>query len=752
MRRASLPIGVALAALVALVFAEAFRPDRIFYYRDIANYWYPQTEAFVRSLADGSGPLWNPDFSFGQPMLADPSYQVAYPLRWLSLVLLPASYYKLFVLLHCWLAGAGLYAFARTAGLARPAAFVGAGVWCLSGPFLSAASLYHLYAGAAWIGWALFALALVLESRSIVAALGLGTILALQVAAGSGEILLLTAALGAGYTVAFLARRKTWGEPRVFGALALAAAFGVLLSAVQWLPTLAYIESSPRATLPPSENLYWSAHPASLADLLAPRLTTGLPWDKAVRKVLFEGREPFLGTLYLGMAAAGLVTLALLNARLHRPLVVWCGLLLTLFVLTALGRHTPLAPLLLESGLVSLFRFPVKALIPAGVPWALLAAAGLHVWLQPWTDRERRRGIVAAVAMAALGAAAFVVHHRLQVGAFASVFEEAAGSPAAIVSAERRLVATGIFAAATGLILFARSRRERPARWTTAALASLVLGDLVVVGRGANDLAPAELLSVRPRMLDVIEPPIDHRRVQGVMDPPGSRLKEVVRVPPGWKPEWSRMLGHQEMPWGSLACRWRLSGGFDGDANGLTPEPVPVLSSLAHFTPDPEVARRMLTLGAVEYVVGLTPPRADGLERIASLPSVYASPIGVYRVRDPLPRAYVVGGVRDRSGSGRHRHPRRSRVRAPEGDRPRGGNGDGRTGGVPRPGPDPRPHVESRGAGGRGEPRRPCRSRGVVRAGLAGPPRRRAGPRGARERRLPRGACSGRTTPGRAQL
>ncbi len=635
---------VLLAALVAVVFAEALRPDRVFYYRDIANYWYPQTEAFVRSVAEGSWPVWNPSFTFGQPMLADPNYQTAYPLRWLSLVLLPATDFKVFVLLHCWLAGVGLYGFARAAGMARPAAFLGGAVWCLSGPFLSAASLFHIYTGAAWIGWALWALARTLERRTMAAALGLGTVLALQVAAGSGEVLLMTAALGFGYTSLHLGRGGSGREPRALVLLAAGAAFGALLSAVQWLPTLAYLGSTPRAALSPSESLFWSVHPTSLLDLLVPRLTAELPWGEVTRRLLFEGREPILGTLYLGLPAAGLVALALLSPR--RPLVAWGGASFLFLLVVALGRHTLVAPWLLETRLVALFRFPGKAMIGAAVAWAILSAVGLQLWLQTWTDRDRRRGIVVALLMGALATGAWVLHTRLEHGALAAYLDPAGGSADATRAAGRRLVAAFVLAAGTAFLFFWRSRRAEPARWETAVIVLVTLADLVVVGKDANDLAPTEVLAMRPRMLDVLEPPLDHKRVFGLLDPPGSRAKERIRVPPGWKPKWSVALGLQEMPWGSLACRWRLDGSFDGNPNGLTPEPIPSLSSLAHFTQDPEQGRRLLTVGAVDYAIGLTPPRAAGLESIASLPSVYEEPIKVYRVEDPLPRAYVVGGAR----------------------------------------------------------------------------------------------------------
>jgi Bacterial membrane protein YfhO len=641
--RGDLAMVAALAPLTAVVFAEAFRPDRVFYYRDIANYWYPQAEAFVRAVAEGSWPLWSPCFSFGQPMLADPSYQVAYPFRWLSLVLLPSTYFKLFVPFHCWLAGAGLYLFARASGLTRLPAFVGAAVWSLSGPFLSAASLYHIYTGAAWIGWALLAVARTLEARTVATALGLGAVLALQVAAGSGEILLMTAALGFGYAAFHAARERTAREAFSLGTLAAAAAYGALLSAVQWLPTLAYVGASPRVGFEPSQNLYWSLHPASLVDLVVPRLVTDLPWGGVTRTMLFEGREPLLGTLYLGLPTAGLVALALLNPR--RPLVVWSGLFFLLLVLAALGKNTLFAFWLLETRLIALFRFPVKALVAAGLPWALLAAVGLETWLQPWDGRGRRRGLAVAALMGALAAGAWALDVRLKQGALAGFLDDARYSDA-VSAAGRRLEVAGALAAGTGLLFFLRSRRAAPTAWQTAALVLITVSDLAAAARGANDLAPAEMLSVRPRMLDVIGPPLDHTRVHGVLDPPGSRIRERIRVPPGWKPKWSVALGTQEMAWGSLACRWGLDGSFDGDPSGLTPEPIPQLSSLAHYPPDPERGGRLLALGAVDYAIGLSPLRVAGVEPVASLPSVYVDPIRLYRVEHPLPRAYVVAGAR----------------------------------------------------------------------------------------------------------
>ena len=73
-----------IAAVVAVLFAEPLLRGEVFYYRDIHLQWVGQAEAFVRSVAEGSWPLWNRRWSFGQPLLANPNNQLVYPLTWLN--------------------------------------------------------------------------------------------------------------------------------------------------------------------------------------------------------------------------------------------------------------------------------------------------------------------------------------------------------------------------------------------------------------------------------------------------------------------------------------------------------------------------------------------------------------------------------------------------------------------------------------------------------------------------------------------
>jgi hypothetical protein len=186
-RRVDLAALAGLGLLALGVFAPVLRADAVLFERDIAGYWFPLVETLVRSLAEGTWPVWNPYFSFGLPMWADPQYHVAYPIAWLNVALMPATYYKVFAVLHCSSAAAGLYVLARMLGLRPLPAVVGAAVWGSCGPLLSAVSLFHIYAGASWMAWVLVALIRAMEKKTAGAAFALGSVAAMQVVAASGE-------------------------------------------------------------------------------------------------------------------------------------------------------------------------------------------------------------------------------------------------------------------------------------------------------------------------------------------------------------------------------------------------------------------------------------------------------------------------------------------------------------------------------------------------------------------------------------
>jgi hypothetical protein len=640
----------ALALFVLVLFSGAIVGGQAFFERDILAYWCPQAVSFVRAVGEeGVPPLWSPYFAFGLPMLEDPGYQVAYPFTWLNLLVEPRGYFVAFVAVHTLLAAAGLLRFARRLGLGSLPALTAALAWSASGPLLSAVNLNHHFASLAWLPWLLLAFDRCLARGTVGDVLALGSFGGLQALAGSGDVCLLSAALClglAGYRWAASEDRGALGR-RLLRTAPAALALAAGLSAVQTLPTLWLVRDAPRVAQGPAASLYWSIHPLSLLDLVVDRIVAGFPMTPSLRFLLFESRAPFLSSLYLGLPAAWLVALGLLLPGRARA-ATWILAGFATCVLLALGRHTPVLPLVLElAAPVGVFRFPAKAMLPASLLWALLVGLGWATWQRPWTRPDRRRAlmlVVLAIGSGVVGlvGAGWVAGAPPVLLDLAHPDVVAGGTAASLGTTAARLRAASSASLALGVLMAARLACRLPPAWLTAGSLLLVLGDLALAGRTVNALAPKQLLSQRPPILALLPP--DSREARIYAFAPGLG-KPPVRGPAGWEPSAALALGAVEALRPPSGARFRLAGSYDGDFTGLAP---PALSSLTRLSRqgDVKLAIRLFQLGSVDYVVAVGSVPFPGLISLGEHASVFPSPVSLYRVPDPLPRAYWVGRAR----------------------------------------------------------------------------------------------------------
>ena len=641
---------LALVVAVAATFAEALFSARVFFQRDVLSYWYPGMEAFRRAIAQGAWPLWNPSAGFGSPLLADASFQLAYPPTWLALLLPLEAQYKLFVVGHAVFGGVGGMLLARRLGQGWAAAGAAGGAYALAGPYLSAASLFHHYAGASWMPWVLAALETLLRRPGLrscgwLAAAGGG-----QLLAGSGDLCLMTGVSGGLRLLVHLVgparEARAAGAFRTIGLAAAAALLAACVGAVQWLPTA---EQASRGARPSGElpGAYWSVHPLSLGDLVVPRLTTSAPLSGAARQALFEGRASLLACLYLG---AGTLVFATLGLRSRQGRLAWAGALL--WTVASLGRHTWLSFALLKLPGFALMRYPQKFLLPAALCFALAAGAGVQVWLEAWDVRARWAGrrFAAALAVAAgvgLACAAWVAAGG---SPLAALFDPAAGR-AAGEAAAARLAGSGLALALGAAAIAWRGGEGRP-RVVSAVLA-LALGlaglDLVLAGRSITPLAPPGLTGYRPALVAGLRPLAGTSRVQFLSRQP--ECSRVVSGPPGWDPAASGALAALEVLRPPAGARWGLDGAFDGEFTGLEPLALRSLVAAAREMTGSAQGTQLLEVANVAHVLFVGKGPLAGLEPVARVASSYACPAVLLRVPDPLPRAYVVGAERILPGS-----------------------------------------------------------------------------------------------------
>lgn len=616
---------------------------RVFYERDLQLDWYTQMESFVRSVTRGSWPLWDNTIAFGQPLLADPSAQILYPLTWLNLVMQPWWYYTVFVVFHAALAGVGLRLLGRHLGLTPLASLLAGGLWITSGPFVSMVNLWHHLATAAWMPWVLLAADRALEEPRARRTAIWGAMAGCQLVAGSADVWAMTMLLSSGLVV----RRIEWragiaSHRRLLSHAVLAATLAAVVAAAVWVPALAIARRSSRWNYPEGVRNAWSVSPGSLPGLFLPLS------DPALRLLLPEGvapaadaPDPLLASIYLGLPALALVAAALATRR--RP---WRGPLaasLAVALLASLGSHTPLLGWMLSLlPALKVFRYPSKAMIVASLAWALLAGLGLDAWSEEASARSRPgRGWLLATWL------------PLAVAALAFGLSGAAGV-ASLAGAERAHVAEAV-AASVALALLVRWGAGPPA---TGAAALLVLGDLVLAHRGLNRTAQAGLVSFRPPVVDAMAPG-DHARVY-VYDyqTEGSSSRYLGRddpymirtPPPGTSLEATQVLSQRLYPFPPVGGRWGLEGSYDLDFRGLYPLPLATMVQDLRRVEGTPAHRRLLQVGAVGTVVSLHSAGLEDLDPETTVPSLFPEPIHVRRVPGALPRAYAVGGSRIADG------------------------------------------------------------------------------------------------------
>jgi hypothetical protein len=657
--RAVLWAALALGALVLGLFSGAIFGGQVFFKRDLLLTVYPQLEAFVRAVAAGSWPTWDPASSFGQPLLADPGAEVLYPPSWLNLLVRPWTYHAVFVTVHLWLSGVGLYLLGRRVGLSPGGALASAALWITCGPLQSSVELPHHFAGACWLPWVLLAADVALTSSRPLAVAGFGAAMGGQILAGSPDMCALTGCALAAFVATHHVRwRAGWdaGNRRVAWSSAVAGLLALGLTAALWMPSLEVVSRSARRALPFEVRTFWSVHPLSLLDFVFPNVGRALaprPEPRFAREI----QAPFAESHYLGVAALGLVGAAFVrrSSRTAR-LALFLG---TAAVIVALGRHTPVYSWLVTlAPPLRILRYPVKALVLTGFSWALLAGCGFDA-LRDAAPPSRRRFRLALVVPLAVTAAAAGIS---TLGATVPAGRDwARGLLARLPLAlppqdilpflESRVEVTAIVATLALALALPCERKWSWAPWAAAGIALLAVSDLGVYHRYLS-LAPKAIVLHRPEALAALNDTAAPRLFVYDYLSPGPSARglaspmQLARKPEGWTDEQSDALGLQMALAYASAQRWGFRGGYEGDLRGLHPAPLAALTRRLRDLEKTAAWVKLLRMGAVTHVIALHDLGREGLVPVATLPGLFRSPIRVFRVKDPLPRAYAIGRTR----------------------------------------------------------------------------------------------------------
>jgi hypothetical protein len=350
----------------------------------------------------GGIPQWNPYLFGGMPFIAAMHGDIFYPTAWLRWVLPIDTAMNLGFAIHLVLAGFAMYLLLRALRVGWVAALVGGLAYELTGIVASLVKPGHdgkLFVSAL-APLAFLALLRAVRDRSAAGYALLAAVVGLGLLSPHYQMtyyLLVAAGLWTLYLVFFAADRPQQLRWPVALGLALGAvALGVALSAVQALPFLSYIPFSPRGEGGGSGGWEYAVSYSMPPEEL---FTTILPQFNGILES-YWGRNFFkLHTEYLGAVVVALAVLGV-GDRSRTKLIRALGVIAVLFLLIALGGHTPFYSLWYEvMPMMKKVRAPGMAFFLVALPVAVYAGFG--------TERLLRREVSPkslAIPLAVLGA------------------------------------------------------------------------------------------------------------------------------------------------------------------------------------------------------------------------------------------------------------------------------------------------------------------------------------------------------------
>lgn len=458
--------------------------------------------------------------------------------------------------------------------------------------------------------------------RLFTAALALALLSGLQALNGHPQVVAYSGAVALAFAIERGLRRRRPGRI----AIAVAAlAWGAAIAAAVWLPAMRYGGHSARAVfgLPLAQVRGMSIAWREIASFALPQAVGGLA-ETYWGGLGTTDYPRFFGTLVVGLAVVGVAGLP--GGGRRRDGRAFLATLCAIAVALALGpRLGPLYDLVSHIPVLERFRVASMALVMAAPALALLSASGLCRFVAGDAARVSRAGWVVPGAMLVLGLLLWLPAGAQRYAALATHLRSDFARDLALRAARAAaldLTLRSLLVAAALLLFSAWSRRRAAPTLLMALLIALLALDLggISVFTLHHAGGPESALTAAP------EPALVR---YGRRDPGARVLSARIVDVSGW--QISGLTLRPEMETNDW-IRWRVRA-YGGDHG--TP---PAFWQAFTFLPSLEAMRAM----GVVYLSSAPDVAQDStrLERLERAPAE-----DVYRLRDPLGRAYAVARV-----------------------------------------------------------------------------------------------------------
>jgi hypothetical protein len=434
-------------AIATLPYWEVVLGHRSGMYGDVNDFAVPAYVSVWRAIGAGHLPWWTPAVFGGHSMLGAGQYAIFYPFNALFGLLNPVTAYRIWLLLHIWIAAGGAFALSYRLFRSRAGAVV-SGVAYAEGGF----AVFHLVhtpwiIAVTWLPFAMLGADVVRERWTTRRAAMAAVPLLLIAFGGHPQALWVTVIGVAVYTVVRAALDK-WDVPGL-ARVAGAGALGLGMAAVQLVPLWEFGRTSQRPSLTMAAAFDGSLLPHDLLTLVFPWLYGGSSQGSVFSAPWRGGNTQHEVGMFAGATVVALAAIALVRVRRRDGRAVAALTAVAIVsVLVALGGSTPLGRVIYDVvPFTRSFRVWARTMILLNLAIAVLAGAGLREVL----DASRRVVIGLAAATGGLALVALAVPHVgslqkfLVGGAYGLV---ARGFPVALL--------LGLLAVATLTVLYPR--------------------------------------------------------------------------------------------------------------------------------------------------------------------------------------------------------------------------------------------------------------------------------------------------------
>ena len=408
-RIVTIALTISIVGLLAAL-AWPLLTGQIYTADDLGWFHLPMRSFYSQQLARGESFDWCPNLYCGFYLTGEGQVGSYHPLHWLLYRTLPLS---VAFNLESWLSYplmlAGTYFLLRRWKLRRQAAAFGALVFTF-GSF-NLLHLIHLNGVAivAHLPWILWTIDVMLrpsdspnheneiKTKRRLAFCGVSLFTGSQLLLGYPQYVMFSLAVEAGYAllVANLGRASLKSTVSALCRWLLAAGIGVLIGAVQWLPTLDALQHSVRQTNAAADFATQGSLPLlNLMQLVAPylfanRVVGGITHEFG----LYIGVVPLVLAVWwvFGAQRRGGYNQQALHRKQFRTLTVAALVTAGLSLLWMMGELGPLGWLQEHLPLVNKFRLPCRAIVIFELALAVLAALGFADLIQPQRREVDRR-------------------------------------------------------------------------------------------------------------------------------------------------------------------------------------------------------------------------------------------------------------------------------------------------------------------------------------------------------------------------